>query len=381
MAKLLYFVAEDYYFLSHRLPVARKAKELGFDVCVVSKINSKENKKRIEDEGFRAIPINLIRTGTNPITELKSLIELIKIYRKEKPDMVHHVAIKPVIYGSIAAIFNRTPAVINAVAGLGMMFSNKDIKSRIIRFFITIAFRLLLNRKNSRLILQNADDQNFFVNSKIIKRERTIKIKGSGVDVEKYTVEPEPKTDKIIVSLVSRMLWNKGIGEIVEAARLLKKTNPNVVIRLIGAPDLLNSKTVSQEQLESWHKEGVIEYLGRRSDIVNVWHESHIATLPSSYGEGLPKCLLEAGACEKPMVTTDIPGCRELVQNNVNGLIIPPRNAEELAKAIAKLAEDEDLRKKLGKTARQMIIDDFSSKVVAKETGELYSSLYEENKR
>ncbi|MCK5296339.1 MAG: glycosyltransferase family 4 protein, partial [Alphaproteobacteria bacterium] len=265
----------------------------------------------------------------------------------------------------------RVPAVINAMAGMGALFINNNLKMRILRKIIVTAFRFLLNRKNSRLIVQNEDDSSLFINKKIVNPERIVKIKGSGVDTVKYKPMIEP--DGIVTaSIVSRMLWDKGVGELVEAAEILKNRNVKICIVLIGDTDLANPRTIPIKTLKQWQK--TIEWRGYTEDIADIWKNSHIAVLPS-YREGMPKSLLEAAACGRPMITADVAGCRELVKHEENGLLVPVKDAESLANALERLANDVDLRKKLGKNARKSIETEYSEQIVAEQTASLYKQV------
>ncbi|MCW9035024.1 MAG: glycosyltransferase family 4 protein [Rhodospirillales bacterium] len=369
--KLLFLVTEDWYFWSHRLPMARKAKALGFDVVVATRIN--QHQKKIEGEGFRVVPLSLDRKSKNPFKEIAAILDIAKIYRWEKPDLIHHVALKPVLYGSVAARLAGIKKVINAFAGMGFVFIAKGGVAQALRPFLVMAFRLLLNHSSSHVVLQNHDDQELFQQLGIGKPERTYLIKGSGVSMTDFPVAGEP-TGTPIATFVGRMLWDKGVGELVEAARLLKEKGITITVQLVGTPDPANPKSIPQEILEGWKNEGVIEWLGHREDIADLWEASHIAVLPS-YREGLPKSLLEAASCGRPMVATDVPGCRELVNEGSNGLLIPSQDAERLAEALEKLATDPTLRKKYGKQARLDVEASYSEEAVSEAIGLLYQQL------
>jgi len=378
LMKLLYFVTEDWYFCSHRLPIARAARDAGFEVVVATRVNAHAD--YITQEGFRLVPLKIRRRNRNPIQELEAILELVNIYRRERPDLVHHVALKPVLYGSFAARITGVPFVINALAGLGYVFSSDQLRAKIIKSFIRLAFRGLMNRPNSRVLLQNPDDQRLLIESKTILPELTTLIRGSGVDTQRFIPVPEPEQAPVVVTLVARMLRDKGIIEFVEAVNILRQQGVPLLAVLVGTPDAENPTSISEAQLESWQSEGWVEWWGRQEDIPAVWARSHIAILPSTYGEGVPMSLIEAAACGKPIITTDIPGCREIVQHEENGLLVPVKDPVALADAIQRLIENPDQRKGMGAKGRKLVEEEFSEAIVVKKTLDLYQSMLEERR-
>ncbi len=366
---ILYLVTEDWYFWSHRLPIARAARDAGANVMVVTRFNL--HKKRIEDEGFTVRHIPFDRSSLNPISDLKILFKLLRLYKSEKPDLVHHVAIKPVLYGSIAARLAEIPAVVNAMAGLGFLFISKKKKEKFIKYAFQKVFRIFANRSNTKLIVQNADDREVFLKSGI-KTDRVVLVRGSGVEIDHYhpTIEDN---DTPVALCVSRMLKDKGINELVEAARLLKNRNVSIKIRLVGETDA-NPTSIPKAQLERWVEQDLIEYSGYSDNVAQEYAHSHIAVLPS-YREGLPKSLLEAAACGKPIVATDVPGCREICIDGQTGIQVPPQHIEKLADALEQLATNPYLRKTLGKNARFLVEKEFSSTHVNDLTLEIYGEL------
>lgn len=369
--KLLYFVTEDWYFCSHRLSLAVAAKSAGYDVSVVTHVNA--HGEVIRRAGIRLIPFDLSRRGMNPLSELAVLARLIKVYRKEKPDILHHVAMKPVLYGSLAARFAGVPCVVNALAGLGYIFTSDAPKARCLRPIVASAFKSLLNRKKSRLILQNDDDRHLFIYNRFINAERIKLIRGSGVDTEVFSLSPEPAGIPVVM-LASRMLLDKGIVEFVEAARQPKGRGIDARFVLVGDTDIHNPSAISNVQLASWQAEGVIEWWGRRENMPAVLQQANIVCLPS-YREGLPKVLLEAASCGRAIVATDVPGCREVVRDGENGFLVPLRSTVELADAIQKLIGNKELRKKMGACGRKIAVNEFSIEKVIKETLSVYDEL------
>jgi len=371
--KLLFFVTEDWYFCSHRLPIARAARNAGCEVIVATRVANHGD--AIAREGFRVIPLRMRRRSKNPLRELMAVLEMINIYRRECPDLVHHVGLKPVLYGALAARVTGVTAVVNALAGLGYVFSSSHSRARIIKRFVRAAFRLLLNRQNSVVLLQNPDDRRMLLELKTILPERTVLIRGSGVNIQRFRPSLEPGDGSVIVTLVARMLRDKGILEFVEASRLLKQQGIQFRAVLVGTPDPDNPTSISASQLETWQSEGWIEWWGQQDDIPDVWVQSHIAVLPSAYGEGVPMSLIEAAACGRPIITTDMPGCREIVQHEKNGLLVPVHDSKALADAVHRLIENPDLRRQMGKEGRKLVEEEFSESIVVAQTLNLYQSM------
>jgi glycosyltransferase involved in cell wall biosynthesis len=369
---LIFFVTEDWYFCSHRLPLALAAKEAGFEVSVVTRVCS--HGEQIKAAGLELIPLELSRRGMNPLAELRLIARLISIYRSEQPDIVHHVALKPVLYGTIASLFAKIPCVVNALAGLGFLFSSHSLKARAVRPLVKLVFRLLLNRRNSCVILQNPDDVRLLCDGRVLGRECIALIRGSGVDIQQFTVLPEPSGQPIVI-LASRLLWDKGVGEFVSAAKQLKIQGVSARFVLVGEGDAANPSAIPDSQLRHWHDEGDVEWWGRRDDMPAVMAQSHIVCLPSFYGEGVPKVLIEAASCGRPIVTTDTPGCREIVQDGVNGLLVPVRDATAVAEALKKMIESPELRSQMGARGRYLVEREFALDKVNTETLKVYEGL------
>ena len=372
--KLLYLVTEDWFFWSHRLPMARAARDAGFDVVVACRV--RDHGERIRGEGFRLAPLSLRRGSRNPFFDLAALIEIIALYRREKPDIVHHVAMKPVIYGSLAAAISGVHAVVNALTGLGYLFLSNEIVTRILRLPLRWMFRLLLNRKGSRLLLQNDDDAKLLVAQGIVDSSHIVIIRGSGVDCRRFAPGPEAPGIPIAV-LASRMLWDKGVGELVAAARILRDRGTPVRVLLVGDPDPENPATIPMEQLDAWNRESVVEWRRRTDDVPAILRASHIAVLPS-YREGLPKSLLEAAAAGLPIVASDVPGCREIAHDGENAILVPVKEAKALADAIDRLARDPDLRRRLGRSGRELALASFTEELVAAKIVALYRALLDQ---
>ena len=355
MKKILFFIAEDYSVLSHRLALLKMTRELGYEVVVATKVSN--HKEQLESEGFKVIPIkNLHRSGLNPFKDLKLLHELFQIYRTEKPDTSYHVAFKPVIYGGLAALLTRVPHVIYALGGLGTLYLGQSLKVKIVRFAVNRIFSLLFHRKNSSLILQNDDDAKSITG--LFPPKQLHMIRGSGVDINYYSPTPEPK-GSIVITMAARLLWDKGVGELIDAARLIKEKQKDIQIHLYGEPDPENPNSVSLHELKNWHEEGIIQWHGPAKDSREAYRNCHIAVLPS-YREGLPKGLLEAAASGRPIVTTDVPGCKDTVIDGVSGYIVPVKNANMLADRLLDLANSPNKRAAFGKRGRSLVEEQFS---------------------
>ncbi len=373
--KLLFVVTEDWYFCSHRLPLAVAAREAGYEVAVATRVD--RHGGVIEAAGLRLIPLRRLRRRSgNPLRELAALLELWRIFRRERPGLVHLVALKPVIYGGLAARLARVPHTVAAIAGLGHLFTARDRRTRLLAGLVRGLYRLALGGGDTRVIVQNPDDREILISAGITEPGRCRLIRGSGVDLSCFTPRPEPD-GPLTVILASRLLWTKGVGEFVEAARLLQSREHRFV--LVGDPDPENPAAIAVSTLEGWVAEGVIEHWGWQEEMAGVLARAHIVCLPS-WREGLPKVLLEAAALERALVATDVPGCREVVRDGETGLLVPPRDAAALAEAVRRLVADTALRRRLAHAARQRVEREFSQERVIAQTLGLYGDLLGEGR-
>jgi glycosyltransferase involved in cell wall biosynthesis len=365
-SKLLFFVTEDWYFCSHRLSLGKAALEAGFEVVLVTNVQA--HREVIESLGIRIVPLQQQRGGLNPFREVKVLFSLLQIYHQEQPDLVHHIAVKPVLYGSLVARWLGLPCQVNALTGLGWIYSSKRWFPRILGLGLTQLLRILLQR--GKVIVQNPDDQRWLSQLGV----PTVNIRlilGSGVDLQEFQPARQSGPFIPVVMLVARMLWDKGVGEFVEASTILRKRGLNVNFVLVGSPDKSNPASLTEKELLVWHKQKLIEWWGHREDISDCYSNADIACLPS-YREGLPKSLLEAAACGLPIVTTNTPGCREVVRHMDNGLLVSVRDALDLADALEILLKDEQLRNKMGKKSREIAEKKFSIESVVEQTLNVY---------
>jgi glycosyltransferase involved in cell wall biosynthesis len=372
MPKLIYIISEDWFFCSHFLERAGAARDAGYDVAVMTR--EQVHGDRIRAAGIRVLPVNFNRRSINPVRELLSLLKICFACRQERPDVLHHVAAKAIFYGSLAALLCRhRPAIVNAPVGMGYVFSSEQFMARMLRPCLRLAYRLLLNPRHGRVIFENPDDAAWFINIGVVRPADALIIRGAGIDTGKFQPAPAPNAPPV-VALAARMLRDKGVCEFVEAAHRLHDAGVAARFVLVGNPDPENPASIPMEQLRSWHGHKGVEWWGWRDDMAAVWHQVHIACLPS-YREGLPKALLEAAACGLPIVTTDTVGCREVVKNGDNGMLVPVGNVQALAEALHVLIDDADLRIQMGGRSRARAEREFSSERVIGETLAVYESL------
>jgi glycosyltransferase involved in cell wall biosynthesis len=379
--KLLFLVTEDWYFCSHRLPAARAARAAGFDVVVATRVRAHGD--RICDEGFALRPIGWRRRGDGLLGARRAISEIAEIYRAERPDLVHHIALKPVLFGGIAlrlafAGTKSAPIAIDSIMGLGSRFSAASFAARLQRPSLGIALRVAAGRRRGWVIVQNPEDREVLI-ALGITPQRIGMIRGSGVDCNYFRALPDPDATTVTVALVSRMLRDKGVLDAAAAIRLLRKRGLPVELLLAGPTDPDNRGSLAPETLISLGSaDHGIEWLGPVADVRAVWRRAAIAVLPSTYGEGVPKALLEAAACARPIVASDVAGCREVVRPGDTGILVPPRDVKGLADAIAALVGDPLCRKTMGRAGRAMVEREFAEDLVARETLAIYETALHE---
>ena len=368
--RILYLVSEDWFFVSHRLPMARAAKTAGYDVHVAARVG--DCARKIESEGFTLHPIEWRRGSMNPFRLVAAVAETRRLYRGVKPDLVHHVAVLPIVIGSLAAIA-LPMRVLNAFTGLGFTFASNTARAAFLRVVAGTFLGWLLRQPNSTVLVQNPDDRTVVADFGV-PPDRIAIVPGSGVDTELFTPLPEPPSP-VTVAFVGRLLANKGVRTLAAAHELLNSRGMAIRLLLAGAPDPLNPTSIPDALLERWRSIANLFLLGHVDDIRSVWRQAHIAVLPSRGGEGIPMSLLEAAACGRPLVASDVPGCREIARPGVTGLLVPPDDPAALADAIATLAKDREMRLRFGAAARQLACDEFSSAGVQREIVALYRQL------
>jgi len=345
-------------------------RERGHEVVLLSPPG--EYGERLQAAGFRWISFPLSRKGVNPLVELGVLKRLTRVYAQEKPDLVHHFTVKCVTYGSLAAKRAGVPHIVNAITGLGHVFVGNGLSVKLLRLIVSGLYRRAM--RGTQVIFQNPDDRRLFQEMGLVNEAQSVLIRGSGIDMNRFVPLPEPETSTSLVVLPARILWNKGVGEFVEAAHILRSEGVPARFALVGVADSGNPAAVSLVQLGEWQKEGVVEWWGWQEDIKVVFAMAHIVCLPS-YREGVPRVLAEAAACGRALVTTDVPGCREIVRDGENGFLVPPRDAPALAEALRKLIKDAYLRREMGLRGRKIVEAEFSTDRVVSETLEVYDRL------
>ena len=364
--RLLYVVTEDWYFLSHRLPMARAARDAGFEVHVATRVV--DGAAAIEAEGFVLHPVPFARGKLSPWAALGTIRALRDVYRRVAPDVAHHVSLQSAVLGSLAAL-GQSVSCVNALTGLGYAYTSGGAKALLLRPVMSALLRVLLNRRRQTVLVQNPDDRDGLL-SLGIKAQRIVTIPGSGVDTDQMRPLPEPPGTPTM-AFVGRLLADKGIHSLVRAQRLLRQRGTNIELLIAGTPDPANPASISQQEATGWDREPGNCWLGHVDDIAGLWARAHIAVLPSRR-EGLPKSLLEAAACGRPMVATDVPGCREIVLPGQTGILVPYDDDAALGDAIAKLAAAPALRAQYGAAARKLAVERFSAEAIGRQTVDLY---------
>jgi len=355
--RMVMFVNADWVFLTHRLALARRLRDLGVEVIVAAGLE-RGHQTAIEGLGFRFVPIPMQRGSRNPLTELAAVRAILDLYRRERPDFVHQFNAKPILYGSLAARLTGVRAVVDTIPGLGPLFDTPGVWGMKLRM-VSRVYAAVFAGNRVRVIVQNPDDRREMLDRGIVPDQRLTLIRGSGVDVHHWT-PGEEGTGTPTVILASRLIWAKGLAELAEASRQLRRDGVAVRVLVAGEPDPESRDRVPAETLRAWEAEGLIEWIGFRDDLRDVVRSAAFAVLPSYYKEGVPKSLLEALAAGKPILTTDAPGCREVVVPGENGLLVPPRDAPSLACAMKRLLADRALRARMGARSRAMALEQFS---------------------
>jgi glycosyltransferase involved in cell wall biosynthesis len=367
--KILYLVSEDWYFVSHRLPMARAALRAGFEVHVATRVADRA--AAIKREGIILHPLVWRRGSFDPLRLLSAVREVRRLYRRVQPDLIHHVALMPAVIGSLAAL--GLPIVcLNAMAGLGFAFTTRAPKAMLLRAVLEPTLRRLLGRARAFVLVQNPDDR-AAVQSLGVSGDKITLIPGSGVDIDALTPLPDPPAP-VAAGFVGRLLTDKGVPALVEAHALLARRGRPVALLIAGEPDPANPASIPQATIAEWRRRPGLTLLGQVDDIGAFWARAHIAVLPS-LREGLPLSLLEAAACARPIVATDVPGCREIARDGVNALLVPPNDAAALADAIDRLAGDGELRRRFGAAGRRIVEGEFSHLRVGQEIVALYQRL------
>lgn len=368
----MFVVNVDWFFLSHRIPIAREAKQAGFNVFVAAADTGK--RAEIERYGFQFIPLSFLEEKGSLLEELQMIRKLTRLYKELQPDIVHHVTVRPVLYGSIAARRARVPALVNLFSGLGHLFAYHTLKYRLMRRFSDVLFRYGFAHPVHRLVLQNRDDRQTVLDRNLLPEKNIRIIRGSGVDTGHFKPDPAVSEEPRI-SYFGRLLWSKGLKDLISAAEIVYRSMPEVEFHLYGEPYPANPLSVPMQTVEEWKKLPNLTIHGHISDVLPAMLASSVICLPARLREGLPKTLLEAAAAGKPLLATDVPGCREIVQPGVNGYLVPPGRADLLAERILHLMKHPGLRKEFGHESRKIVMSDFSVELVTSQTMKVYDEL------
>jgi glycosyltransferase involved in cell wall biosynthesis len=369
--KLVFVVTEDWFFASHFLPMARAAGELGLEVVVVTRI--RDHRGAIEAEGARVVPLEAERRSLNPMSAGYAAGRLAAVLRHEKPDLIHCIALRAILVGGAAAAMAGVRRRVFALTGLGFLGARQDWIGTGARAAVRALVRGL-ETKDTRYLFENPDDPRLLGLDPDDAARVTI-VGGAGIDPDALRPEPLPPQPPLKVAVVARMLWSKGIDLAVEAARLARANGAAVELSLYGVPDPSNPKAIPEAALRAWSAEPGVSWRGPTRDVGAVWREHHVCCLPSRGGEGLPRTLLEGAACGRAIVTTDVPGCRALVRDGIEGLVVAPNDPHALAEAFSRLAGDAALVARLGSAARRRVLDGFTERHVMEAVKRLYAGL------
>ena len=371
MNKVLFIVTEDWYFRSHRLSLAKDAIKKGYEVALLSNLSEFQN--QISNEGIKTYNWRINRRSINPILELRSLYDVLITIKSFNPDLIHAVAFKPIIYSHFAGRLLGIKKFIFALGGLGTIFSVKKTINSVIKIILIPLLKIAFKGKSVRLVLQNQDDINILLKSKVVNEQKIRLIKGAGVDTNIFCpAKNPPKIPSVLFA--GRLLWTKGVGDFVECAKRIKR-KVNASFLVAGKPDSLNPESVNEKFLIKWEKKGVIDWLGYKDDMVSVIQSCSLICFPSTYGEGLPKILIESASCGIPLLAYDIAGPREIIKDNINGYLVAPGDIERLEHLLMLLIKNSSKRKSMGKNGREYVINHFSQEIISEQTLDLWKQV------
>lgn len=372
--RIVFFANTDWYLYNFRLSTATHLQANGAEVVMVSPPG--DFGARFAEHGIRWEVLQMDRASLNPLREAVTVHHLTRLLRRERPQLIHNFTVKCAVYGALAARLAGVPAVVNAVAGMGYVYASNGLKARVLRPVVNALMRSTLGHGDSRLILQNPDDAAALTESGLVPPDRIRIIRSSGVNVDRFRPVAHDDTAPLRVLLAARLLREKGVGEFVEAARMLRQRGRNVQFLLAGTPDSGNPSSFAHHEVDGWHREGLIDWLGHVDDMPALMRTVHVMALPSYYREGVPRSLIEGAASGLCLITTDLPGCREVVTGHgVDGLQVPPRDAPSLAALLMQLDDDRPLVKRLGAKARERAERHFDERLVIDRTLEVYAEL------
>lgn len=372
--KLLFVINVDWYFKLHWLPRAIAAKEAGFSIVVATHFTSPVIRTELRALGFKLIPLFINRKSLNPAIDFITCRCISKLIERENPDIVHSITVKPNVYAGLTCS-KRKVAQVMSVTGLGLSFSSEKLQSKISKKIITKLYKKAASNTQSHILFENQDDMALFFKLGIADKERLTVIDGAGVNLVEYSYQEESFDEIPSILFAARMLWDKGIKDLITAAAFLREKGLLFKLNVAGILDEQSSAAISEAQIQEWHKQGDINWLGEIKDMPQLISQSNIVCLPTAYGEGVPRVLIEAAAIGRPIVTTNVNGCRDIVLNNQSGFLVPPNNSKELAAALEKLLLNKEMRLKFGKQGRKLVEKKFCQKIVIKRTLDIYNKL------
>jgi glycosyltransferase involved in cell wall biosynthesis len=371
--RLLYVINLTPYFNAHWLERVLAARAHGYEVHVAASAGLGEDVVR--DAGLPFYPLGFTRGRSDLVTESGALLGTARLYEQLRPDLVHHITIKPIIYGGLAARWHRVPAVVNTVAGLGYVFSQHGARALLLQEMVKAAYRVALAHPNCKVVFENPDDRQDFLRWRLVTADKTLVIKGAGVDIVHFRPRVDQQGGAPTVVLASRLLWDKGVGVFVEAAAQVKRAHPDARLVIVGTRDAGSRDSIPELQLRDWAASGLVELWGHRADMPDVLAAATVVCLPSFYREGIPRVLIEAAACGRPIVTTDAPGCHEIVRHGENGLLVPVKDPKALAQAINELLADRERGERMGRAGRARVEAEFTTAGVVAQTLAVYADV------
>ncbi|NRB79281.1 MAG: glycosyltransferase family 4 protein [Saccharospirillaceae bacterium] len=368
--RILYLVNCSYFFNSHFIKLAEASLAEGHTVYIASGNDVKRTE--FEEKGFIYLALPLSRGGTNIKDELNTIVQIYKVLKSVKPDLLHMLTVKPIIYGGlINRLFKscRANKSIASITGLGSASLSTTLKGKLLWKIIVVVYKFVLSLVTTKVIFENEDDQSLFLKNKIISSDRAYLVNGAGIDTSVF-VPGNTENQSLKVVLVARLLKDKGIQEYISAGEILQHRGCNVTLQLVGSVDKFNISSMNEADITYANNQGYVEYLGQRSDISYIYKKADIACLPS-YREGLSKSLIEAASSGLAIITTNVPGCRQMVSND-NGILVPAKDAYALADAIEYMIKHPDEMKQMGAKSRVMAVNKFDSKIIINEFFKIY---------
>jgi glycosyltransferase involved in cell wall biosynthesis len=372
MKKVAFIINVDWYFLLHWLDRVQAIRDSGYQVVIITRFSNPENFQRVKDAGFTCYEFKLTRKSVNPLLEARNIFRIYMLIKELSPEIVHAVTIKPVIYAGLVCRYLRIPFMGN-ITGLGSVFSSRSVFARLLKILVKRFYRLVFSNSNSLALFENGDDQNMFLQNRIITMESSVVISGAGIDLKKFSYDENHPHGTPVVLFASRMIVDKGIYDFIEAIEYLKAQRIPVKAQVAGILDEDALNCVHESQLNQWHDQGIVEWLGQCEDMPKLFRSSNVVVLPTKYGEGIPRVLIEAAAVGRPIVATDVTGCREIVKNEYNGLLVPAGDVKKLSCAIKKVISNTRKQREYGRNGRELVLKKFTKEKIIDQTIRAYT--------